>query len=326
MSKFLDLDGLSYFASKVKGDIELNKANIVTIQDTISQTYNSADCNVSVFLQQDNGVIDESTYYNSSESKMHFRMYWRKNQFRYWDTEDEVWTYKYRYEYFGLIATNNAAKKTWLEINIPETANETYVKKSSTVDSQLDNAGAYTWNKSSVSVGDIWYIRPYVVMTDLQFGNQFIKYGAVYKVTASVPCTIECDTLSCTELTATEKQNENNISAITPTVSTVEHTATQTTNYEQVTGLTYTLAAGKTAYFNVSAINQRGAIRGIKITNSTTLIDDNIVAISETSANYRALTCGGIYTNTGSSDVTLYVFVKFYSPVKNAITLSAYQL
>lgn len=120
--------------------------------------------------------------------------------------------------------------------------------------------------------------------------------------------------------------NKNNISKITPIVTTVDHTATQTTGYEQVTGLTYTLAAGKTAIFNVSAINQRGAIRGIKIATGTTLSDANTVAISETSANYRALTCGGIYTNTGSSDVTLYVFVKFYSAVKNAVTLSAYQV
>lgn len=120
--------------------------------------------------------------------------------------------------------------------------------------------------------------------------------------------------------------NKNNILSITPTITTVEHTATQTTDYEQVVGLTYTLAAGKTANFSVSAINQRGAIRGIKIATGTTLSDANTVAISETSANYRALTCGGIYTNTGSSDVTLYVFVKFYSAVKNAVTLSAYQV
>lgn len=128
------------------------------------------------------------------------------------------------------------------------------------------------------------------------------------------------------DIDAQMKSNENNISKITPIVSTVEHTATQTTDYEQVTGLTYTLAAGKTANFNVSAINQRAAIRGIKIATGTTLSDANTVAISETSANYRALNCGGIYTNTGSSDVTLYVFVKFYSAVKNAVTLSAYQV
>ena len=132
--------------------------------------------------------------------------------------------------------------------------------------------------------------------------------------------------MSNVDLTTLSKQNQTNISTITPIVSTVEHTATQTANYEQVTGLTYTLAAGKTANFNVSAINQRGAIRGIKIATGTTLSDENTVAISETSANYRALTCGGIYTNTGSSDLTLYVFVKFYSAVKNAVTLSAYQV
>ncbi len=128
------------------------------------------------------------------------------------------------------------------------------------------------------------------------------------------------------ESVAQIETNKNNISSITPTITTVDHTAIQTTNYEQVTGLTYTLAAGKTAIFNVSAINQRGAIRGIKIVTGTTLSDADTVAISETSANYRALTCGGIYTNTSSGDVTLYVFVKFYSAVKNAVTLSAYQV
>jgi hypothetical protein len=198
--------------AEARAEIAAQLEQINTNTTILSQTYNSADCNVSVFLCQDNGAINESTYYNTSENKMHFRMRWSKNQSRYWDTEDEVWTYKYRYEYFGLIATNNAEKITWLEINIPETANETYVKKSTVPDSQSENTGGYTWNKSNVNVGDIWYIRPYIVMTDLQFGNQFIKYGAVYKVTAGVPCTIECDTLSCTELTAKEQANENNIS------------------------------------------------------------------------------------------------------------------
>ena len=211
------LGKLEYKTDQNAFDIATNTNNISSVQNIMSQTYNSADCNVSVFLHQDNGVTNESTYYNTSESKMHFRMWWSKNQFRYWDSEDGVWTYKYRFEYFGLIATNNAEKKDRLEINIPETANETYVKKSTNTDTQAGTSGGYAWNKSSVNVGDVWYIRPYIVMTDLQYGNQFVKYGAVYKVTAGVPCTIECDTLSCTELTSLSKQNQTNIAFLEAT-------------------------------------------------------------------------------------------------------------
>ena len=178
---------------------------------------------------------------------------------------------------------------------------EIYEDTSITVTLEADKSYIWRWRKYNGSNVPALTIKPMLAPAGL--GAQSYTKGV----------------MSNAELT-------DNILSITPTITTVDHTATQTTDYEQVVGLTYTLAAGKTANFDVSAINQRGAIRGIKVATGTTLSDANTVAISETSANYRALTCGGIYTNTGSSDVTLYVFVKFYSAVKNAVTLSAYQV
>ena len=41
----------------------------------------------------------------------------------------------------------------------------------------------YTWTKSSVSAGDVWYIRPYVIYTDTG-GTQHTLYGALVTFTA----------------------------------------------------------------------------------------------------------------------------------------------
>lgn len=170
----------------------------------LSTAYNSADCNISLFLYPDNGATDKSTYYKASENEMQFNMFFRKKQLLYTDVADGTLKNKYRYELYGLIATNNAEKKNALTIDIPGVSGETFVKKNTNPDSETIpnlNTGSYIWLKSNVSVGDVWYIRPYVVMTDLEYNHQFTMYGSVYKVTAGVPCTIECATLSCTELT-----------------------------------------------------------------------------------------------------------------------------
>lgn len=166
----------------------------------LSQTCNSADCNLSLYLCQDNGVTDLSTYYMTDQSKMHFQIQWRKNQYKYWN--DSVDSYKYRINTLGLIATNNAAKRMELTLSTPQVTDETYVKISVDAEEQGKTAGTFTWQKSSVNVGDVWYIRPHVEYTDLETGMEYTMYGAVYKVTVGVPCTIECDTLSCTELTS----------------------------------------------------------------------------------------------------------------------------
>lgn len=178
----------------------------------LSQTYNSTDCNMSIYLCQDNGAIDESTYYMTDQSKIHFKVRHFRRLVRYW--KDGVEYQKYRWSSMGLIATNNSVKKNMLTLDIPEVTNETYVKVAIIDDDGIDTAMGYTWQKGSVNVGDVWYIRPHIEYTDLETGMEYTMYGAVYKVTAGVPCTIECDTLSCTELTAREQANENNISLL----------------------------------------------------------------------------------------------------------------
>ena len=179
----------------------------------LSQTYNSADCNMSMYLCQDNGAINDSTYYMTDLSKMHFATRYFRRLLRYW--KDGVDYQKYRLSSVGVIATNNSAKKDMLTLDIPEVTNETYVKiYYFTDDDAPDPDSGYVWMKTSVNIGDIWYIRPHIEYTDLETGMKYTMYGAVYKVTVGTPCTIECDTLSCTELTAREQANENNISLL----------------------------------------------------------------------------------------------------------------
>ena len=180
----------------------------------LSQTYNSADCNISIYLCQDNGVGNRSTYYIADQSKMQFVVRYFGRLVRYW--KDGVDYQKFRWSSVGLIATNNSTKKDMLTLDIPEVTNETYVKIfHPTDDDPMDDPdGTFTWRKSSVNVGDVWYIRPHIEYTDLETGMEYTMYGAVYKVTVGTPCTIECDTLSCTELTAREQANENNISSV----------------------------------------------------------------------------------------------------------------
>ena len=179
-----------------------------TYEETIgilSQTYNSADCNMSMYLCQDNGSIDESTYYMTDQSKMHFETHCFRRLMRYW--KDGVDYQKYRWLSTGVIATNNSAKKDMLTLDIPEVTNETYVKiYHITDDDGEDPDQRYSWQKTNVNIGDVWYIRPHVEYTDLETGMEYTMYGPVYKVTVGVPCTIECETLSCTELTTTVQQ------------------------------------------------------------------------------------------------------------------------
>ena len=197
-----------------KNNISLLETKVNTTAAIISQTYNSADCNMSVYLYQDNGAIDNSTYYIADQSKMQFVVRYFGRLVRYW--KDGVDYQKFRWSSVGLIATNNSTKKDMLTLDIPEVTNETYVKIfHPTDDDPMDDPdGTFTWRKSSVNVGDVWYIRPHIEYTDLETGMEYTMYGAVYKVTVGTPCTIECDTLSCTELTAREQANENNISSV----------------------------------------------------------------------------------------------------------------
>lgn len=174
-----------------------------TLNEASTTSYNSADCNITLLLLPDNGESD-STHYDASNSKMIFKMRAFKNQLLYWNTETEAFENKYKYHHFGLIATNNSNKSQAMTLNIPPVSGETFVRSSTNIDpSDIPNdyQMTFTWNKTNVSVGDVWYIRPYIVMTDLEYNHQFTMYGSVYKVTAGVPCTIECATLSCTELT-----------------------------------------------------------------------------------------------------------------------------
>ena len=178
----------------------------------LSQTYNSADCNMYLVMLDDTGDTN-GTYYNVSENKMYFRIRWNKNQYKYWSNGTDY--YKYKINSVGLIATNNSTKANELTLETLPVTNETYVKinyyTGATEDDGSLNYERYTWAKSSSSIGDIWYIRPHIEYTDLETGMEYTMYGAVYKVTAGVPCIIECNTLSCTELTAKEQSNEDNI-------------------------------------------------------------------------------------------------------------------
>jgi hypothetical protein len=168
---------------------------------------------MSVYLVPDNGSGSEyTTHYIANDGKMNFVIIWKKNQYKYY--KDDVEYYKYRIDTLGLIATNNAAKKDELTLYIPPVTDETYVKVSGDDEEQGKTTGSFRWRKGSSNVGDVWYIRPHVEYTDLETGMEYTMYGAVYKVTVGVPCTIECDTLSCTELTAREQANENNISLL----------------------------------------------------------------------------------------------------------------
>lgn len=105
-----------------------------------------------------------------------------------------------------------------------------------------------------------------------------------------------------------------------PTISTVQYTAAQADTYELVTGITHTLTAGSTAVITASAINRNGAISGIKLSTSSTLMDGSTIAVSESADSYRALSCNCVYT-ASSSNETLYVFVKYTSAVENDVTL-----
>jgi hypothetical protein len=214
---------------------------INTNASILSQTYNSADCNMSVYLYQDNGAIDNSTYYIADQSKMHFKIRQFRRLLRYW--KDGVEYQKYYWTSMGIIATNNSAKKDMLTLDIPEVTNETYVKiQPITDDDSMQTSIGFAWQKSSVNVGDVWYIRPYIEYTDLETGMEYTMYGAVYKVTAGVPCTIECDTLSCTELTAREQANKNNIS--TDEAALVELVDGGTKNLLDYVGFSNSNAAG----------------------------------------------------------------------------------
>lgn len=82
----------------------------------------------------------------------------------------------------GICATNNQAKAADLSINTAAVNGETYIK-SYTDDLEGKTASNYTWRKTSVKAGDIWYVKPYVTYTDAD-GVTYIAYGALETVIA----------------------------------------------------------------------------------------------------------------------------------------------
>lgn len=81
----------------------------------------------------------------------------------------------------GICATNNQAKAADLSINTAAVNGETYIK--AYTDDFEGKTASYTWRKTSVKAGDIWYVKPYVSYTDAD-GATYIAYGALETVTA----------------------------------------------------------------------------------------------------------------------------------------------
>lgn len=183
-----------------KNNISLLETKVNTNVSIISQTYNSTDCNISLILIQDS-TEDLYVHYDTEARKLYMPYKVIKNQYKYW--KDGVAYYKYHVLTEGVIMTNNSAKCNMLTSDTPEIANETY-KRSwvATDDGGSAVTTAFNLSKANSEIGDVWYNRPYIIYDDLETGMRYKMYGPVYKITAGTPCTIECDTLSCTELTA----------------------------------------------------------------------------------------------------------------------------
>ena len=79
----------------------------------------------------------------------------------------------------GIVAANSSAYNP--ETAILTTENATYVKSGTNL-SSLQTL-TYTWIKSNVSSGDIWYARAYVIYTD-ESGNSHTVYGNIIKYQA----------------------------------------------------------------------------------------------------------------------------------------------
>lgn len=200
-------DNVNQAIGKLEATVDDNKNNISLLETKvntnagiISQTYNSTDCNISLILRQDS-TEDVYVHYDTKARKLYMPYKVIKNQYKYW--KDGVAYYKYHVLTEGVIMTNNSAKCNMLTSDTPEIANETYNR----LWVAADDGGsavttAFNLSKANSEIGDVWYNRPYIIYDDLETGMRYKMYGPVYKITAGTPCTIECDTLSCTELTA----------------------------------------------------------------------------------------------------------------------------
>lgn len=183
-----------------ENNISLLETKVNTNAGIISQTYNSTDCNISLILRQDS-TEDLYVHYDTEARKLYMPYKVIKNQYKYW--KDGVAYYKYHVLTEGVIMTNNSAKCNMLTSDTPEIANETYNRSwVATDDGGSAVTTAFNLSKANSEIGDVWYNRPYIIYDDLETGMRYKMYGPVYKITAGTPCTIECDTLSCTELTA----------------------------------------------------------------------------------------------------------------------------
>ena len=91
----------------------------------------------------------------------------------------------------GICATTNQAKSADLSINTAAVNGETYIK-AYTDDLEGKTASNYTWRKTSVKAGDIWYVKPYVTYTDAD-GATYTAYGALETVTAGQEATANAE-------------------------------------------------------------------------------------------------------------------------------------
>lgn len=105
------------------------------------------------------------------------------------------------------------------------------------------------------------------------------------------------------------------IEYLTPSLKSKRYVCS-TTDYEQCADVAITVPANKTIQYTANLKFNNAPPRGVQVRTGTDLSNLNqVVGIQETTQNYSNLSVTGLYTNTSSSQVILYVYVK-----SNAVT------
>ena len=189
---------------------------------------------------------------------------------------------------------------------------------------QTNTGGDFTYNNSST--------YPYIAIRLVIGGAQTYDNLKIYpmiceKSVWDASHKFEQYAMSNVDLTTLSKQNQTNISLLTPTTHNVDFNATTSNTYE-TTGLTITVPAGKTVRVDACMIYSTKAPRGIILSTQSTYSDLKTVLKNEDTTDMGALSISGIYHNSANGTVTLYILAKVaaaMAPTQSNPVICSYQ-
>ena len=129
--------------------------------------------------------------------------------------------------------------------------------------------------------------------------------------------------MSNADLTTLSKQNQTNISSLTPTLKSHRHTFTGT-DWEEDSDCSFEIPAGKKAIVFASLKFNNSPPRGIALTVGSITNANNIQAIAEITSDYGLITTTALMSNTGSSTQTINVYAKAKSAAGNDVQVVYY--